>query len=719
MTCVTCGSRLKVLDRRLIGSIANCPKCGAMVEITAQALGQSNAGEVTPPADVPPPQPAPSADFPAPHVATPHRKPAHLAVGPDTGIDSEALTQSTVASPHELASDHSGGVGFEPAAAEIEAPPLPADPAQVWQSPSSRRVSQFGLVLTLGLFGLIAATVAFVQFARSWSRPAEPAVAAGQAEPGAEPAPLGESDPADSESAVPASTASRTTEDTSSPSTEPDDTPETEPAATTAGPATVAPPSQPDSPPAVEPPLAAESSATVDPSVVLTPDAQAASGLNELPPGLRKFVPLLNLSTADIGPPQLFDAPPTIDSIQLDAAAGEELEEEPAVKRPSVEVSRALAMRFAIDNRGATLSELMLLLSQLTGVAVEVELISLDLAGVATTTTLETPGGWLSAQQWLERALAPLGLAAEVIDQRVLIYATPQKLAQVGGAALRLDDFGDSAAEVAQWIQPVAGSVAAVDGAEAPGDVAGDVAGDAGAAPEQPAEPQTPPWEFVAAEKRLAVPLERAALVRAILAAEAARRLHGLPARLPRWQTERWMGVWTPQRDGDVDPAPRSSDAIGDWPAVSEGKSGPTLDSPRAVAGLLRQLSADNQVAIIVAWADALRHQLYPADLAMPYTDHLSAGAVLDELVGEAGLQARNAGGSVWWIGSEANYDRYEVIAWLPIPAGSGEATAQRLAQALGVADPASLPVAWNETTLLVRAPRYIARQLNRFVTPE
>lgn len=695
-----------------------------MVEITAQALEPSGSAESLPPAASTSAQAAPP-DLPTPPVAAPHHGQPHLAVGPDTGIDSEALTQSAVASPQELAS----GVGFD-AAAELEAPPLPADPAQVWQSESSRRVSQFGLVLTLGLFGLIAATVAFVQFARTWNRPAAPATAAAEpSEPGDELPAEVEAEVNNSETAAEAATAEPQSPDPQA-SPAPENPASENPASENPAPENPAPAETaetPDTAPAglesasgepaesqpAPPPAAAAVPLPVDPPVVLTPDAPAPQGIAELPPGLRKFVPLIDLSTADIGPPQLFDPPPTIDSIQLDAAAGEALEEEPTLKRPAVDVSRALAMRFAIDHRGATLGELALLLSQLTGVAVEIELISLDLAGVSTTATLETPAGWMTAQEWLDRSLAPQGLAAEVSDQRVLIYATPQKLAQTGSAALRLDDFGDAAAEVAQWLLPIAGPVATGPAAE-PAEAAEPAADDGEEPPAEP--PAVAAWEFVAAEKRLAVPLDRGALVRAVLAVEAARRIHGLPGRLPRWQTERWMGAWTLQPEDGADRTP--SDAIGDWPAVSEGTGGPTLDSPRAVAGLLRQLAADNQVAIIVAWADALRHQLYPADLAMPYTDQLPAGAVLDELIGEAGLQARDAGGSVWWIGSEANYDRYEVITWLTLPAGSGEATAERLAQALGVAEPAELPVTWNETTLLVRAPRYIARQLHRFLQP-
>lgn len=140
------------------------------------------------------------------------------------------------------------------------------------------------------------------------------------------------------------------------------------------------------------------------------------------------------------------------------------------------------------------------------------------------------------------------------------------------------------------------------------------------------------------------------------------------------------------------------------------------LDAPRTNAGLLRQLGSDNQVAILVAWRDALRHQFYPADLAMPFSDSAAAGPWIEELVGEAALQPRAAGKAVWWLGSEALYDRYEVIVWMEIAAGSGEAIAQRLADALGAAQPSDLPLAWDETTLLVRTPRYLARQLTRLI---
>jgi hypothetical protein len=54
----------------------------------------------------------------------------------------------------------------------------------------------------------------------------------------------------------------------------------------------------------------------------------------------------------------------------------------------------------------------------------------------------------------------------------------------------------------------------------------------------------------------------------------------------------------------------------------------------------------------------------------------------------------------------------------MKIPAGTGDVIAKRLALTLGVVDPAQLPIAWDDSTLMIRAPRYIARQLHRFITP-
>jgi len=762
VTCLTCGSRLRVVDRQLIGSIANCPKCGAMVEIKPDPMEPPTASEDLP--DSPDAQrrgtPPLTTHMPPQAVSPPERK---LSVGDRAGIDSEALTQSSVTTPDELAmppasegaefqpsdwdrNDHSA---LAPVAGTAAATPvqLPVDPSSIWQSASSRKVSQLALVITLAGFGLIAATVGFIQFARSFTPDQGPVVAVENSEqrhadtvsPEAE---LTEMAPPAAVLPAPDSASQPQAADT---------VPDSEPTDSAIGNSATAPdrnaiaaanPPQLPLPGSIPVPASPGQTDPVGPAITaenFLPEG-GPNPMDDLPMGLRKFVPLLDVSTADNGAPQIFETPPTIDSVRLDAAAGDAAEETPTAKRPSIDLTKALSMRFAIDHAGATLSELMLLISQLTAVPIELELISIDVAGVSVNQPLKTPAGWLTAGQWLEQSLGPAGLAYEITDDRVLVFATAQQLIANSGSALQLNDFGDDAAEVAQWLQPIVTPLTPV--------------GDDHADEQEPQNPDpqnaNPPvvaWSFDAQQQALVVPLDRFLLVQSICAVEALRMMREMPPRLPRQQTARWVGRWSSSHRGDVagqgkedDEAGAGDDevgvqnanagpavpvnplpdevSIGDWPLVMEGASGKQVDSPRTLAGLLRRIATDNRAAVVVVWRDAMRHQVYPTDLAMPLNEGKSAGALLDELIGESGLQARDAGDAVWWIGSEGLYDRYEIITWIKIPSGSGEAIAGRLARAIGVNDPSQLPIAWDDSTLMIRAPRYIARQLPRFLKP-
>jgi len=709
------------VDRQLIGSISNCPKCGAMVEIKPRPV---------PPAKHVPAELAGPNDLAGPPLPTSdagHR----LAVGDQSGIDSEALTQSSVTNPDDLAAPPvAGGTAFQSgetsgdaaAAGSLDGPAahLPVDPSSVWQSASSRRTSQLALVVMLAVFGLVAATVGFIQFARSFTRthsvaqistdPAvlpvaeqplvpEPDASEPDAEPDAEPndpqpvesPPQSVETEVDTQPAPPAALDNDTDNDTLAASTS---TADVDPAAI---------PPAPGTGPAIGPAITA-------PPIAGGGDA----AMDDLPIGLRKFVPLLDVSTADNGALQIFATPPTIDSVRLDAAAELETDDTPTVKRASIDIPKTLAMRFAIDNGGATLSELMLLVSQLTGLPIELELISIDLAGISVNQPLQTPAGWMSIDQWLQQSLASAGLAMEVGDGIVLVHATTQRLLDGGGTALLLDDFGDDADKLAAWLKPIVMPIVgpAVD-VRGPDDEEENPQPTDEVGPANDAVKPVAPWSYDAAEKRLVVPADRFLLVQSICTAEAMRLMRGKPTKLPRQQTARWIGRWTSAKQPEKDPS-----TITDWPLVNHGPAGVQLDSPRTVAGLLRRVATENRAAVAVVWHDAIRHQVYPTDLAMPLSDGLTVGAYLDEMIGEAGLQARDSGDSIWWIGSEGLYDRYEVITWMTIPPGTGDAIAKRLATTLGVPDPAQLPIAWDQSTLMIRAPRFIARQLQRFIEP-
>lgn len=675
-----------------------------------------------------------------------------MAVGNASGIDSEALTQSSIADPDDLAAPPiPGGNAFQssqspgnpgnpgnpgepgdpgdPATGgnlDGSTADLPVDPSAVWQSESSRRTSQLALVVMLAIFGLVAATVGFIQFARSFTR--IDAVAQNSTEPAAQPI-------ADPSMAFEPQVAEPEQTQVQPPSEEPPPLPgeneivtdtATEPPRASDNAATR--PGAPDADSvAITPVPAVVGPAVVGPAITAPPLADEGSGaMDDLPVGLRKFVPLLDVSTADNGALQIFATPPTIDSVRLDAAAEMETEETPTVKRASIDIPKLLAMRFAIDNRGATLSELVLLVSQLTGVPIELELISIDLAGISVNQPLETPAGWMSMDQWLQQSLASAGLTLEIGDGVALVHASAQQLLNTGGQALVLDDFGDDAEQIAQWLQPIviplAGPAADLPGPDdqtespPPADAAAKPLGDGadnGNGNGNDDANASEQWSFDAAEKRWIVPADRYLLVQSICAAEAMRLMRGKPTKLPRQQTARWIGRWTSAKQPDNSPS-----TITDWPVVTDGPSGTQLDSPRTIAGLLRRVATENRAAVAVVWNDAMRHQVYPTDLAMPLSDGLTVGAYLDELVGESGLQARDCGDSVWWIGSEGLYDRYEVITWMTIPVGTGEAIAKRLAVTVGVPDPSQLPIAWDESTLMIRAPRYIARQWQRFISP-
>ena len=144
----------------------------------AMAIGHSvDKASPPPPAEAPPGAATRHSDRQAQVAAA-----GRLAVGDETDIDSGALTQSSVATANDFAFPPQTGAAFSDASTAGQNGPeanqtaiaqgldpvsLPADPSNIWQSTSSRRFSQFSLVVTLAIFGLVVATVAFVQFARS------------------------------------------------------------------------------------------------------------------------------------------------------------------------------------------------------------------------------------------------------------------------------------------------------------------------------------------------------------------------------------------------------------------------------------------------------------------------------------------------------------------------------------------------------------------------
>lgn len=762
VACLSCGSRLKVAEPRWVGSIVPCPKCGGLVEIklpgftpAESEVASSGAG----PAGLPPVAsslPSAFAGQAVPETTIrPRRQPAvstkRIDVGKSESIDSEALTQSSIVPPEELSlpEESSTPPVASPEAGGSDSPQPPAsltaDSEQFEPGAASPRNGQLGLAILLGVFGLFVAAVAFALFAKAYLGHATKVVATAEPDAGAT-APMSAGEDAQGNAAEPQVAESMSSTEVAAvpmpstvgrtPAANNAGVEASDAASDAAAPAYFSPGElAADTPPGggvfPPPPPVSDDRSDSQPATVVAdtanppPPADNGGTLDSLPPGLRKFIPLLNPSTAEIGPPRVFDTPPTIDSVPMERAAEDlGVDQPPLAKRPVVDIPKAMKLRVAIQQTDVPLSELVLLVSQLTNVPVELELISLDAAGIALTQSCQTPTGWLPIGQWLDQSLLPLGLVAEVDAERVLVRATPQKIRAASGSALRLDDFGDQAPAVAAWVRPVVGFVGQAPEIMAQADAVLAPPED-GEGPDPEAIPAAPKplltedgWKYVAEDSRIEVPEERSALIRAIFAVEAARLARGLPPRLPRWQTARWVGAWEPTAVGKPERKDSATASLGEWPRVVGPPSGATQDSPRTLAGMLRQLSTENRISIQVAWLDALRHEVEPGIQVMPLMDGLPVGEVLNDLVGEAGLQARDAGGAVWWIGSESNYDRYEVVTWVAIPPGTGAAVASRLANSLGLSDRSQLPAAWDEALLLVRIPRFVARQLNRVANP-
>ena len=384
--------------------------------------------------------------------------------------------------------------------------------------------------------------------------------------------------------------------------------------------------------------------------------------------------------------------------------AAKELEKgETKPGRKPIDIKRAMSLRLALDNRGASLWELVLVLSQLTTVPIELELISLDAAGIRVDQPIPSPKGSMTAQDWLNRLCQEQGLVAFPLTDRILISASEPRITAGLAPAFQIDDLPGDKAAIVQLLKAVT---------EEPEPEVTEEAADAETAAEaEPAVPKTP--LSLADDGVTIVPesLPRSRM-RTALALEVIRQIHGLPPKLAPEFTMRWAGAW-PKDDAAADGA-----KLGEWPVVTGGKSLGSFDAPRAAAGILRELATINQSQALVLWGDTAFQDLYPADPLMPYTPDDDAGSLLNEMLGELNLEARLCGPKLWFVTSQATYDRLEVIAWLPVPPGSETQIQARLAASLGIADAQSIPVGFIHNSMLIRCPRYIARQLHRVVEP-
>lgn len=623
--CQTCGSRLRVTDPAIIDTIAVCPKCNAMVKI----------------------------DPPG----------AQVSVG-RPNVDSEALTEDgiDVDEASEGVAEAVDGQRFS-GAEQIEdnggETVPPADPNQ-WQSDRTRRSRQVGLVVALSLLSLCSVVAIFGWFVHSWRQRSTVAATINQPT----------SDATTSDDASIEAVTAQPIEDAAEANVPvaPDSTDDqtttpapAEPASETTGPSPTNV-QQTTTEPAIPGDLIPQS--PLEPAAADPPDPkpEETGGMQELPPELAEFLDVLPFQGA-IDAPTL-EAPPTVDDVALEAAAEDNVDPLNPPKPKRLNLKADLGIKLAFDSKGYRLADLMLLVGQITGVPIQVDWVSFDLAGRDIDARVATPQGWLSANDLLQQVAADL--QAEIREEPSLLTLTlnDASFEQTMIGIADLSDFGDGKASAESMLK----DFLRADANEKDVDLA------------QRGKP-------------------REAQQLAALAIESMRRMRNVTPKVADERIRHWARSAENERV--------------EWPLLAKGEPGPQLDAPVTIAELLRRSAKRNQAVCVVNWYDGNRKGMAPNRLVFPKV-RADVGTTLDAVFNKFDIQVRQVDANHWWVGNEATYDRLPVVVWTE-PLGDSRDTFTQRIDAIMVNMPRDrFRMTIDEETgrALLLLPRFIVRQL-------
>ena len=684
--CLTCGSQLRISDPSIVGTIAACPKCSSMVQI----------------------------DRPDGHVEIGRSGVDSQAITEES-ISADARLSESHAS-RIPAEGFAGSESLAPENADGMSGAIPPD----WQSSKTQRSRQIALVIALSATGLLAALVFFGWFVYSWGqqRSQQVATAGAETELGArdptnsDPA---NSDPANSDPANSDPTNSdpansdpansdpnigsdettandnlrkgtvssidddgtnvgdrgtdpRQSTETTNSTQEPNGISETglnaqtDPVGNPASPIT----SPPDAevaitipsdllPPSALDPLGDPTTAAKPPATAGSDDPDADPGMQELPPELAKYTQFL-LDDGGQTKPTL-KAPPTMEEVKIEAAAEEEDEDLRIPITPkSLNLKADLAIRLALASDGYPASDLMLLVSQVSGVPIQMDWLSFDLAGMDIEQRVPTTKAWLSAREIINETAT--ALQAEIREKPTLLNMTlrDEVFHEFASKMMAVDDFGAGSTSASRFLEAFL------------------------LGQDNPADP-------------------RQSIQLASLATEALRRMRDVA---PRMDDERF-GRW----------ARSVTDADAEWTVLAGGEAGPQVDAPITVAGLLRRTARLNQATCVFNWHDAVRRGAPPERLVLPHAE-ANAGSTLSTALLPLGLQVRQVDPKHWWVGTEASYDRFSILVWTPPLGDSRDAFVERINNVMAGASPQNYRLAIDDTSgrALMLLPRFIVRQL-------
>ncbi len=591
----------------MIGTIAACPKCQSMVQI-----------------DPPPTQVT-----------------AGRAV-----IDSGAITESGIAASSIVTGDVELRDGAPPVAGgfsnfqddAVAAPPTQMNPPG-WESESSRRSKQIALVAVLSVATLMVAGFGFFSFVRSYAKKSQvaeaklpidallpidatlPIDAPEQAQPATDPNMVIE--PAVIEAAE--IEAAKISDPITRPEPAEQSQPETNaPVVESIEKEPIIPvdlipksPFGPDPKPRGDQnPMAAKAT-----EKAADPDA---SRLMDLPPGLAQFTPFLLQDSATELP--TLQAPPTMDALAIEDAVEDDLDPLANIEPRKINLKSDLAIKMAFRGKDYPLVDLVLMVSQITGVPIQIDWVSFDLAGIDVGKRVPVPKEGTSAEKLLDLIAASIEGQIQPKETLLVLTVADAVFAAAKEDLLSLDDFGPDAESAEQTL---ASFLAMPEPTEPDADV------DVAAADVVEAAPP----------RRVGEPRQTDQL--AAMAAETLRRMRGILPKVPDERIGRWV-----QTD--------STPAI-EWPKLSGGDPGPMIDTPVSLAGFLRRIGRANDVVCVVNWYDANRRGIFPERLLLPDVRDDAAATVM-RTIEPLGIGIRQVDASHWWVGSDATYDRLPIV---------------------------------------------------------
>ncbi|MEO1615419.1 MAG: hypothetical protein AAFV88_06190 [Planctomycetota bacterium] len=674
VVCVTCGCRLRVARRELVDTIVKCPKCQSLVQLTRDT-DPSAAG-----------------------------KP--VAVG-DGSVDTEAVTQDSIAPPPpgetgagERSSsapppvfDSAPEAFGQMASGESEA----ADTSEIgqpltdWQASRTAKTRQIAAIVAASVIALTIVIVLAVVLLRGGG--AETQTAANVPDEVAEP------DPADDSAADPAeldATTDPTGIDDENSANQVDETAEveTQDSATEAtdNPAQDAMPNGndlaempddllPQNPLLDGNPLLPDNPLGGNPlgggSIKESETPEDAEGtFTELPPELRGLFNELGgmdrPQFSNTAPP-----PPTIDEFQVDQAAGMDVDGELMIEaQQPINMREALGIKVAFQAGhpdGYPLNDLLLRLSQLSGVPIDVHWVSFDLMGTPINQRIALPNGWNSLEEILEFVGESTGSVHEPNPRSITFRPSDDLFAARIAECVDLTDLDASAVAAARELLRQTGPGTEVE-----------------------------------------VPSNSGQQQMAALVCDAIRRVRGQTGKMNEEAFQRWGGPVSTQVNG--------------WPlikdsSIADGSSGPVAFQASTVVGMLIKLSKQNGATCFVNWIDGAAKGVAPTDRRMPRTGpNVSLTKSLDHLLVDTALQVRLVDSQHWWVGSQASFDRFPAVVWFDDASRDAEQT-RAMVQTLLDGTPADargfgqVTVDAGSNRCVAILPRFLLRQLPRLLS--